>query len=137
MGIKWRLLYRLWSMRHFFKNTHHTYCSVPSQTSNIENAWSWDFHRGSTIFVTSNWRRYCKIDGDIAKLTEILQNIFNKSKLSQYLISSSMFKIQERYIETTLWKSRQMYSPVLALSLPCIEYQKPKTTFKSFNFLVY
>ena len=86
MGIQWRLLYRLRSMQHFFMNTSIAVFQLKhfiSKTPGLQIFKMW-----STIFV-------------ISKLTEILRSrnfsLFNKSKLSYCLISSSIFKTQGRY----------------------------------------
>ena len=91
---------RLRSMRHFFMNT---ITNISSKTPGLEI-----FKMLSTIYVSS-------------KLLEILQicenfNLFNKLKLSEYLISSSIFKT---------------YCLIFFIFLPSIKYQKSKTTFKS------
>ena len=54
-----------------------------SEESGLENFKIW-----SNIFVLQNWRRYWKICTNV--------NLLNKSKLSQYLISSFIFTTQER-----------------------------------------
>ena len=95
MGIHEQLFYRLRSMRHFFMNTN---ISVfQSKHLNTVNARYWYFQNVVYHFCIFN------IDRDIAKFVQI--SIYLKiSKLSQYLISSSIFTIQKK-VKNFIWSS--------------------------------
>jgi len=125
MGIQWRLLYCLRSLQHFFMNTILAVYQLKQIIS--ETHWSWDFQNVVYHFCIF------KIDGDMANFVQI----------SIYLINQNciIFKIQERYIYMVyqFMKSSSDLQPCFfLLSVPCIKYQKSKTTYKSsFNSHVY
>ena len=108
------------SMCHFFMNTIISifqFTHLISKTPGLEI-----FKTLSTIFVS-------------LKLAEILQNLtnfnsFDKSKLSRIFDIFLNFKTKKS--QTTLWKDLQTYNHVFTLSLPCLKYQKSKTTLMSY-----
>ena len=87
MEIKWRLLYRLRSMRHFYMNTIIAVFQFSHLMSKTRAPGLEIFKMRSTIFVfTKLTKIYFKICTNF--------NLFNKSKLSKFF--SSSFKTQER-----------------------------------------
>ena len=112
MGIKWRLLYRLRSMRHFFMNT---IIAVFQFTNLILKKPGLEiFKMRANIFVSS-------------KLTEILQNLYK----FQFIYWIKIVLISNIFVN--FWNRRKVektYNLVFILSLPCTKYQKSKATFK-------